>query len=95
MSRYKGAVKPEFNERNFPNLVLMAVPGSGFRRLTDEFESFHCERDIQTRHGRGRRDDDGGFYVTWCFADPAHANAFAAQFGGERFTYRSRALNPL
>src|SRR5215831_17920285 len=30
--------------------------------------------------------DDGQFYVRYCFADPAHADEFCDRFGGERMT---------
>jgi hypothetical protein len=61
-----------------------------FEKLTDTFTAFHRERDIPERHGRGRRDDDGGFYVTWCFANASDSDAFHKQFGGDSYTVASR-----
>jgi hypothetical protein len=34
-------------------------------------------------------------YVRFCFADPAHANAFIAEFGGERITIESHKPSSL
>jgi hypothetical protein len=64
--------------------VEIALPSGGFRAKSDAMLAFHRERDIQIRRGQGRN-DDGQFYVRYCFADPAHADTFYDQFGGERF----------
>jgi hypothetical protein len=47
--------------------------------------AFHRERDIQICRGRGRN-EDGQFYVRYCFADPTDADAFYDRFGGRRLT---------
>ena len=44
---------------------------------------------IQIRRGQGRN-DDGQFYVRYCFADPIHADAFCDQFGGEWLNAKPR-----
>jgi hypothetical protein len=54
--------------------------------------AFHREREIQIRRGQGRN-DDGQFYVRYCFADPAHADAFRDRFGGGRPTGRQVAAS--
>ena len=42
--------------------------------------------EFHTRHGRagfnstGWRDENSGYYVRWCFVDPAIADAFAKEF---------------
>ena len=41
--------------------------------------------DLVISRGRGRN-DDGQFYVRYCFGDPAHSDAFRDRFGGERLT---------
>jgi hypothetical protein len=33
-------------------------------------------------------------FIRFCFDDPAHADAFAAQFGGERITLERITLMP-
>lgn len=38
-------------------------------------------------HSRRKNDTD---YNVWCFADPAHADALQARFGGERSTAARR-----
>jgi hypothetical protein len=77
MSRYKGQAKPALNERDFPALVVIPVPDGGFGNLLDQQEEFHFRRGLTMRRGRGRRDDDGRFYVSWCFADAATADAWS------------------
>jgi hypothetical protein len=48
--------------------------------------AFHRERDIEPRRRRGWHNDEQ-YYVRYCFADPAHADAsFRHKFGGERIT---------
>jgi integrase len=38
-------------------------------------------------------DANGQFFVRYCFADPAHADAFRDRFGGERLTGRQVATS--
>jgi hypothetical protein len=47
---------------------------------------------VQIRRGQGRN-DGSQFYVRYCFADPAHADAFRDRFGGERLTGRQVAAS--
>ena len=75
MSRRKGEITAGMNERAYPHLVDLPLPPGGFRSTTEDMLAFHRERGIQTRRGRGRN-DEGQFFVTYCFADPAHADAF-------------------
>jgi hypothetical protein len=89
MSRRKGEVTSGMNERDFPHLVELALPSGGFRSTSEDFLAFHRERGIQERRGRGRN-EDGQFFVTFCFGDPRLADAFQAQFGGERQISRYR-----
>jgi hypothetical protein len=94
MSRRKGEVVFALNERDFPHIVELPLPAGGFRSQSDDMLAFHRERGIEPRRGRGWYTDEQ-YYVRYCFADPAHANPFRAQFGGERATSpprrRSRA----
>jgi hypothetical protein len=43
MSRRKGEITGLLNERDFRHLVELALPSSGFRSQTSEFETFHRE----------------------------------------------------
>jgi hypothetical protein len=44
------------NERDFPNLVELALPPEGFRGVVLEIDAFHRERRIPVRRGRNRHD---------------------------------------
>jgi hypothetical protein len=89
MTRRKAEITARMNEQDYPHLVELALPPGGFRSMSDAMLAFHRERGIQIRRGQGRH-DDGQFYVRYCFADPAHADAFRDRFGGERLTTQHR-----
>jgi hypothetical protein len=76
------------NERDYPHIVELALPPGGFRARSEDMVAFHRERGIEIRRGQVRN-DDGQFYVRYCFADPAHADAFCGRFGGERVIART------
>jgi hypothetical protein len=83
MTRRKGEITGRMNERDFPHIVELQVPVGGLGDRIWEFDAFHRDRGIQSRSGRGRQDEDR-FFVHYCLADPAIADAFRARFGGER-----------
>jgi hypothetical protein len=85
MARRKGEVTSAMNERDYPHIVELPLPSGGFRSQSDDMLAFHRERGIEPRRGRGWHNDEQ-YYVRYCFADPAHADAFRDQFGGERTT---------
>jgi hypothetical protein len=87
MSRRKGEITARMNERKYPHLVELPLPPGGFGSASDAMLAFHREHRIQTRRGRGRNEDEN-FFVTFCFADSTHANAFQKQFGGALLTYQ-------
>jgi hypothetical protein len=58
------------------------LPAGGIK-ASDAIVSFHAEHGIMIRQDRGSFDDQQ-FYVRYCFADSAIADAFRDQFGGER-----------
>jgi hypothetical protein len=89
MIRRKGEIAARTNERDYPHLVELPLPPGGFGSTSEDMVAFHRERGIQIRHGRGRS-DQGRFFVTYCFADPAHADAYRARFGGERLTFQKK-----
>lgn len=82
MSRYKGRPSLKAIERDFPNIVEMAVPVGGFCRKIDEFEAWRRERGIDSRSGPGDY-RDGVWYVRNCFLSRDDAEAFVSRFGGQ------------
>jgi hypothetical protein len=86
MTRRKGEATGKVNERDYPNMVELPVPSGGFRETSVGIVAFHRERRIEIRHGRGRQ-DEGRFFVRYCFANPTVADAFRDQFGGQRLIY--------
>src|SRR5262245_34773934 len=93
MSRRKGEITGLLNERDFRHLVELALPSTGFRSQTSEFEAFHRERRISVRRGRTRHDVER-LFIRFCFPDAATADAFRSQFGGERMTYAPEKARP-
>jgi hypothetical protein len=86
MSRRKGETTGAMNERDFPDMVELALPLGGFSDQGEGFEEFHRDRGIPIRPGRGRHEATQ-FYVRFCFPNAAAADAFRERFGGERLTY--------
>ncbi len=82
MTRRKREIVGLTNEQDFPHLVELAVPQGGFRGAFLEFDAFHQERRIPVRRGRSRHKAEQ-FYIRFCFADTAIADAFRNRFGGE------------
>ena len=81
MTRRKGELTAEMNERDFPFIVEMPLPGNGFGIKLHYMYRFHHERGLLHRGGtRQRRDDQE--YVRWCFKDEATVKAFRRKFGG-------------
>jgi hypothetical protein len=62
------------------------VPRSGFQDQDLEFDAFHREYGIPIRCGSGRQ-EEGQFYVRFCFPSADLARAFQDRFGGEYLTY--------
>jgi hypothetical protein len=92
MSRRKSEITGYMNERDFPHLVELELPAGGFRDKSQELESFHRERGIAIRRGRGRH-EAGQLYIRFCFPDTATADAFRNRFGGECLTYRGSRMH--
>jgi hypothetical protein len=93
MTRRKGEITGQQNERDFPHLVELPLPSGGFRGQHSEFDAFHRERRLQVRRGRGWNEAEQ-FYVRFCFPDAATADAFRDRFGGQRMTYTSQRARP-
>ena len=72
-------------ERNFPHIVEMAIAPGGLGKRLDAMHEWLNAREILSRRWRGRY-NEGTFYIRWCFAEAATAEAFLAVFGGDRIT---------
>lgn len=83
MSRRKGEMTFAFAERLFPHWVEFWTVNGGLPRLMEMYD-WHRRRDMHDRHGRGGYEDGRGRLSRWCFAEAAMADAFAAEFAGER-----------
>ena len=89
-------------ERDFPHIVEIIVPGSGWGGARAAINDFHARHGVQADLRRGLH-KDGIRYVHWCFADPDIAEAFAAKFAKDsvpsktptRVIYASRWRNRL
>ena len=51
MTRRKGEITARINQRDYPHIVELAVPSSGFRSKSDEMVAFHRKRGIEARRG--------------------------------------------
>jgi hypothetical protein len=71
--------------------VESPVPQGGFGDTSLAIENFHRDLGIEIKLGRGSY-DEGQFYVRYCFADPAVADAFRARFGSERLIAARRPV---
>jgi hypothetical protein len=87
MTQRKGEVTKRQTDRDYPHQVAILIPigGLGARSM-----AMHAWCDVRglpyrTRADR-RREPTPSDHVRFCFADPAHADAFRAEFGGERLT---------
>jgi hypothetical protein len=73
-------------ERDFPHIIEIDLPLAGLDvRLSRAMGKFHESNDITPHFGRTRTKKDH-HYCRWCFSDPAVADAFRTQFGGELVT---------
>jgi len=85
MSRYKGRPSANTLARDFPHMVEMPVPRSGFGNQLNAMFDWHSANSIESQRGPERRevaDHDTRYFIRWCFADRAMAEAFAAEFSG-------------
>jgi hypothetical protein len=89
MNRRKEETIGRMNERDFPHLIELAVPPRGFQEQDLEFDAFHREHGIRIRCGSGHQ-EEGQFYVRFCFPRADLAHAFRDRFGGEYLTYPSK-----
>jgi len=66
----------------------MMVPEFGFGTHFDAIYDWHHTRGVLALHGSGWRDENGRYWIRWCFVDPKLAEAFAAEFAA--FTVRNK-----
>ena len=83
MSRYKGRTSPKSIERDFPHIVETIVPLGGLGKTLDAMFEFHTRNGIRAINSTGRRDENGGNFIRWCFADREIAATFAAEFSAK------------
>jgi len=81
MTRYKGRASAKAVERDFPHFVEFPILEGGLRDRLNAMHDWHLARSIQARRGQSRRDENGQYFVRWCFADQETADAFAQKFG--------------
>jgi hypothetical protein len=92
MSRRKSEITGHINERDCPHLVELELSAGGFRDKSQELESFHRERGIAIRRGRGRHQAEQ-FHVRFCFPDAARCCLSGAlrRHAPDLFTVQARA----
>jgi len=83
MTQRKGELPKSTLDREFPYQV--AFPAArGVRHADEVLIRLFCDNlKVAPRHHTVRREDRD--FVVYCFADPQHAAAFQARFGGEPF----------
>ncbi len=79
MSRYKGQLRASRIQQEFPHHVDIIVPPGGLGTRLDAMYEFHTQHGIKPQRGHGTHTTDGSV-IRWCFADPAVASAFKAEF---------------
>jgi hypothetical protein len=62
------------NERDFPHIVELRLPAGGFRSQSDDMLAFAASGASSLVVATGGTNDEQ-YYVRYCFADPAHADA--------------------
>ena len=67
--------------KNYPYVVKVVVPREAWRDL-DNMHEFHVRNDITERYVWGQT-FDGNAVLHWRFEEPAYAEFFIAEFGGE------------
>jgi hypothetical protein len=90
MIRHKGARSDNTIDREYPHQVEIEIPDLGLGTRYNAMDAFCRAREYQyATRGIGKlRIERGRDGMRWCFTDPAHADDFQKQFGGERVTAR-------
>jgi len=82
----KGEVIKRRIDRDFPHQVTILFPEGGLVARLMAMHQFCTTHAMPYVTCADVRHDEGSDYVRFCFADPAHADAFLAQFGGDPIT---------
>jgi hypothetical protein len=86
----KGEVTKRRIDRDFPYQVAILIPEGGLVARLMAMHKFCDTRSMPYKTRSDLRRDPPADYVRFCFADTAHADAFLAEFGGERITIEAR-----
>lgn len=87
MARRKGELSNSELDRKWPHQVALAAEQVNGRNYP-VLHAFCRELSVAPRGHSVNRDSIP--YVVFCFADPAHADAFKKRFGGEPFDPKDR-----
>ena len=80
MTRNKGRASAKTIEKDFPHFVEFPIPEGGFGDRLNTMHDWHLARGIPARHGQSRRDENGRYFIRWCFAEATTAKMFADEF---------------
>jgi hypothetical protein len=86
VTRRKGEVTKRRIDRDFPHQVAILIPVGGLVARQMAMHNFCDMRSILYKTRSDLRHEPISDYVRFCFGDPAHVDAFMAEFGGERIT---------
>jgi hypothetical protein len=86
--RYKGQITPRIIDREYPHQVEIPIPDAGLGSRLNAMHDACRGVDYQTRVIGKKRIETGRDGVRFCFKTPEQADAFRAEFGGERMITR-------
>lgn len=82
----KGEVTKRRIDRDFPHQVALLIPVGGLVARLMAMHKFCDTRSMPYKTRPDLRRAPPIDFMRFCFADPAHADAFLTEFGGERIT---------
>jgi hypothetical protein len=82
----KGEMTKRRIDRDFPHQVAILIPVGGLVARLMAMHKFCDTRSMSYKTRSDLRREPIADYVRFCFGDAAHADAFMAEFGGERIT---------
>lgn len=86
----KGEVTKCRIDREFSHQVAIQIPVGGLVARLMTMHQFSTTHTMPYKTRGDLRRDPPADYMRFCSADPAHAEAFPAQFGGERIAIEPR-----
>jgi hypothetical protein len=81
MTRPKGTTTRSLLDRQWPHQV--ALPAEALRGTEHSMPVYALAKELAGEPRRYRLERDRRDFTVFCFADPAHVQAFAERFGGE------------